>query len=86
MRNAEQLVAESLRMQRCVVSRNAKHVAPLSKQFEAQGLPHAEAVLIPNSLLGLNLAAIVGAIQRFDAEHPDGVPPYSLWWLSAERE
>jgi hypothetical protein len=61
---------------RCIVTRNTKHFAPLSKQFEDQGPPHAGVACVPDSLPG----------QRFDAEHPDGVPPYSVWWLTPERD
>lgn len=70
---------------RCIVTRNAKHFAPLSRQFEEQGLPHAGVACVPDSLRGERFAAIAAASQRFDTEHPDGVPPYSVWWLTPER-
>jgi predicted nuclease of predicted toxin-antitoxin system len=71
--------------ERCVISKNAKHFVPLSREFEARGLPHAGVLLVARSLPGERFSAIVEAIQRFNEEHRDGIPPYSVWWLSAER-
>ena len=42
-------------------------------------------LFVPNSLPSNRHAAIAAAVVRFDEQHPDGLPPYSLWWLSAER-
>lgn len=68
---------------RCIITKNAKHFGPLSRLFEQQGLPHAGVLCVAESLPGYRFAPIVAGIRQFDAEHPDGVPPYSVWWLNA---
>ena len=70
---------------RCVITRNYDDFAKLTREFEQQGAPHAGVLFVPDSLPNNYYAAIAGAIVRFDDQHPDGVPPYSLWWLSPER-
>ena len=70
---------------RCVITRNYSDFAGFTREFESQALPHAGVVFVPNSLPSNNFAAIAAAIVRFDEQHPDGVPPYSLWWLSREH-
>ena len=70
---------------RCVVTRNRGDFARLSRRFEFEGLPHAGVALVPKSLPGESFFPVAAAIIRFDAERPDGVPPYSVWWLSPER-
>ena len=70
---------------RCVVTRNYSDFAKLTREFREQGLPHAGVVFVPDSLPSNHFAAIAAAIARFDEQHPDGVPPYSTWWLSPER-
>jgi Domain of unknown function (DUF5615) len=69
---------------RCVITRNRGDFARLSRRFEAEGLPHVGVALVPKSLRGEAFSAVAAAIIRFDAEHPDGVPPYSVWWLIPE--
>ena len=68
---------------RCVITRNHRHFALLSKHFEERGLPHAGVLVVPRSMPGEYFSAIANAIVRFDAEHPEGIPPYAVFWLSA---
>lgn len=70
---------------RCVITKNARHFIPPSKQFEDEGLPHSGVLCVADSLPGERFAAIANAIQRFNDDHPSGVPPRSVWWLTAER-
>jgi hypothetical protein len=71
---------------RCVITRNYSDFARFTREFEEQGLPHAGVVYVPKSLPSKQFAAIAAAIVQFDKEHPDGVPPYSEWWLRRVRE
>src|SRR5215207_6756449 len=62
---------------RCVITRNYSDFVRFTREFEEQGLPHAGVVFVPDSLPGKRFAAVAAAIVRFNAEHPDGVPPHS---------
>jgi predicted nuclease of predicted toxin-antitoxin system len=67
---------------RCVVTRNYDHFIQETLRAAENGDPHAEVLLVPNSLLGENFATIAAAIVHFDHLHPDGLPPYTIMWLS----
>jgi hypothetical protein len=71
---------------RCVITRNYSDFARFTREFEAQGLPHAGVVYVPRSLPSKRFAAIAAAIVQFSEEHPDGVPPYTEWWLRPADE
>ena len=71
---------------RCVVKRNYSDFARFTREFEEQRLPHAGVVYVPKSLPSKQFSAIAAAIVRFNDERPDGVPPYSEWWLRPVRE
>jgi hypothetical protein len=71
---------------RCVITRNYDYFTRFTREHEKQGIPHAGVLFVPDSLRSNHYAAIAEAIVRFDDQHPDGVPPYSIWWLSPERE
>jgi hypothetical protein len=70
---------------RCVITRNYSDFARLSQEFEQQQLPHAGVVFVPRSLPSDDFGGLAAAIVRLDEQHPDGVPPYSTWWLSPAR-
>jgi hypothetical protein len=70
---------------RAVISRNYDDFNRLSRRFLERGLPHAGVVLVPRSMPNRHYSAIAAAIVRFDALHPDGIPPYGLMWLEPEK-
>lgn len=70
---------------RAVITRNYNHFSNLTRDFEDSGLPHAGVVFVSSSLRNRNYSGIAAAIVRFNADHPDGVPSYSKWWLAPER-
>ncbi|MGE0543665.1 MAG: DUF5615 family PIN-like protein [Dehalococcoidia bacterium] len=68
---------------RCFVSQDVKDIPRQSKRFEEDGLPHPGVVMVPLSLDGRRFAAVARALARFDEQYPDGIPPYSVFWLDA---
>ena len=67
---------------RAVVTENRTHFERLTRQFEAQGLPHAGVILAPPSLPKQEFAAIARAITHFNGLYPDGLPPYAVVFLA----
>jgi hypothetical protein len=67
---------------RCVVTRNYDHFIEETLRGAENGDPHAGVLLVPKSLPGGNFAAIAAAIVHFDHLHPNGLPPYTIVWLS----
>jgi hypothetical protein len=71
---------------RAVVTENWAHFERLTRQFEAQGLPHAGVILVPPSLPKHDFAAIARAIIHFNKLYPDGLPPYAVVFLTRAPE
>ncbi|MGH2583361.1 MAG: hypothetical protein ACRDJE_00430 [Dehalococcoidia bacterium] len=67
------------------MTRTTRIGQPPLQEVEEQGLPHAGVVFVPRSLRSNDFGGVAAAIVRFDEQHPDGVPPYSTWWLSPAR-
>ena len=70
---------------RAVVTRNYDDFTNLTREFAGAAQPHAGVVFVPHSLHPRNYSGIAAAIVQFNVEHPDGVPPYSIWWLRPVR-
>lgn len=71
--------------QRCVVTRNATHFIRGTRRAFQIGAPHAGVVLVPRSLPSRDFGALATALATFAAEHPDGLPPYTIVWLRRAR-
>lgn len=70
--------------QRCFVTRNARHLVPLTKRcFEYQS-PHAGLLLVPRSLPNDEFSTIARALLAYDQMHKPGLPSYSVDFLTGE--
>lgn len=67
---------------RCVVTKNYDDFHDHTLEFLEQGLPHAGVLMVSKSLPSNNIGALVRALERFAHEHPDGLEPYTVVWLS----
>ena len=77
--NVHLLIAAQER--RAIVTRNYSHFATLTIQFGEMGYPHAGVILVPASLPNEDFGGIAAALIRFNGDHPDGIPLYSILWL-----
>jgi hypothetical protein len=66
---------------RCIVTDNYRHFAPLTLQFQEQGLPHGGVLLVPSWVGHDAFAPLARALVRFARDNPDGLQPYELRWL-----
>lgn len=70
---------------RAIVTRNQRHFAPLTLEFQRRAMPHAGVLFLPPSLPNEAFEAIAQAIAAYDREHPDGMPPYMVDYLRPVR-
>ena len=68
---------------RCLVTENFRDFARLTREFLTAGRPHAGVALVPASVPARHFASVAAAIVRLADAYPDGLPPYTLVWLSA---
>ncbi len=67
---------------RCLVTRDYRDFPRLTSSLMDQRLPHAGVVFVPKSMHGKDYGGIAAALAYFAEEHPNGLAPYSLLWLS----
>ena len=67
---------------RAVVTENRRDFEQWTARFREQGLPHAGVVLVPSSLAGSDFEGIAAAIVYVDGLYPEGLPPYTVIWLT----
>lgn len=66
---------------RAFVTRDYGDFDILTQRFWAEGLAHAGVLLVPRSLPTTDYAGVVAAVERYDREHPDGMPAYLVDYL-----
>ena len=71
----EQLLAAA-REGRCLVTEDCKDLGPISREFAAQGLPHAGVLCISPGGRVRDVGAVVRALQQYAGRYPVGVPAY----------
>jgi hypothetical protein len=67
---------------RCIVTKNYDDFHALTGRFQATGEPHAGVALVPKSMLSEDFAAIAASLVGLARLYPDGLPPYSIVWLT----
>ena len=71
---------------RAIVTRNYRHFVELTESFRERQLPHAGVVLVPTSIPSEDFGGLAAAIEAVAGLHPDGLPPYTIMWLSRQAE
>lgn len=66
---------------RAIVTRNFGDFNRITREFMAQGLPHAGVLLVPPSLPNDDFSGIARAIVVYHRDHPDGMAAYGVDWL-----
>jgi hypothetical protein len=70
---------------RTLVSHNYGDFEPMTEELRSRGEPHAGVLLVPESFRQNDYGGIARALARYAAEHPDGLPPYMIDYLSTGR-
>ena len=79
----EQLMLASEK-KRCMVTRNRDDYIRLTIQFFNDQLAHHGVLIIPHTFPGDKFAQIAGALVQYGNQHPDGMQPYTIDFLSAK--
>jgi len=85
-RTDEEQLAFAASERRCIVTRDRDDFIELTFAFAASGRPHAGVLVVPASMPTDEFAQIAAAIDRYDREHPAGMPPYMLDYLRRGRD
>jgi hypothetical protein len=64
-----------------LVSRNERDFVPISRQFAADGLPHAGVLIVTRSLDIRDPRGIAHALMAYSREHPEAMPPFMVDYL-----
>lgn len=72
--------------ERCFVTRNARHFAPLTARFLEHEWPHSGLLLVPRSLPNHGFSAIARALLAYARTHESGVASYTVDFLVGVRE
>lgn len=70
---------------RCLVTRNYDDSATLTTRSMEHGEPHAGVVFVPTTMPDRHTEAIVDALVHLMRQYPDGLPPYTILWLTPAR-
>ena len=70
---------------RCIVTKNYDDFVRLTNSQMTEELPHAEVVLVPPSLPNEDFGRLAATLTEFCRRHPDGLPPYTVLWLTPVR-
>jgi hypothetical protein len=66
---------------RCLATRNRDDFIRLTLQFFQDLRPHAGLLFVPHSFPGDRVAPLVEALAVYAAEHPHGLPSYTVDFL-----
>src|SRR5262249_431398 len=69
---------------RCLVTRNYKHFAPLTIRFLEREWPHRGVLIVPRSLPNQDFAAIARAIVAYAHAHESGLASYTLDFVTRQ--
>jgi len=71
---------------RCLVTRNRDHFIVLTVKFLEEERPHAGVLVVPYTMPGDRFSLIARAIAQYADDHPEGIPDYSLDFVSRPRK
>ncbi len=74
-------LAYATRKGRCLVTRNAHHFVPLSREAVRQQEPHAGIIVCPPSIRGSEIRAIASRLLQAAKQFPDGLGNYDALYL-----
>jgi len=66
---------------RCIVTKNGSDFIRLTREFQAEHLPHAGVLILPRSIENDEFARIARALVWYHSIYPEGVPPYFVDYL-----
>ena len=73
----------AVKKKRCLVARNRNDFIRLTVQFFNDHLPHSGVLIIPQSIPGDRFSSIARALATYAGEHPEGMQPYTIDFLSS---
>jgi len=74
-------LAYATREDRCLVTRNARHFVPLSREAVRQQKAHAGIIVCPPSVRGSEIRAIANKLLQAARQFPNGLGSYDVLYL-----